>query len=67
MGSGSSPPLWSVIEPAKRSCSSRRTAESVVAGWLGVETRWLLNTDETAPVHGLRRDDFVTLRLSRYF
>lgn len=32
-----------------------------------VEARWLLNTDETAPLHGLRRDDFVTLRLSRYF
>lgn len=32
-----------------------------------VEARWLLNTDETAPLHGLRRDNFVTLRLSRYF
>ena len=32
-----------------------------------LQTRWFLNTDKTAPVHGLRRDDFVTLGLSRYF
>jgi hypothetical protein len=32
-----------------------------------LQARWLVNTDETAPLHGVRRDDFVTLRLSRYF
>lgn len=32
-----------------------------------LEARWLLNTDATAPLHGIRRDDFLTLRLSRYF
>ena len=33
----------------------------------GLEARWLINTDETAALHGLRQDDFVTLRLARYF
>ena len=32
-----------------------------------VEGRWLLNTDPATPLHGLRRDDSLTLRLSRYF
>ena len=32
-----------------------------------LEARWFVNTDATGPVHGLRRDDFVSLRLSRYF
>ncbi len=32
-----------------------------------LEARWLMNTDEGSPLHGLRRDDFVTLRLSRHF
>ena len=34
---------------------------------VALEARWFMNTDATAPVHGLRRDDFVSLRLSRYF
>ena len=33
----------------------------------GLEGRWLINTDQTAPLHGLRDDDFLTLRLSRFF
>ncbi len=32
-----------------------------------LEARWLFNTDADAPVHDLRRDDFLTLRLSRFF
>lgn len=32
-----------------------------------VEARWLLNTDALAPVHDLRRDDFLALRVSRFF
>lgn len=32
-----------------------------------LEARWLFNTDASAPVHDLRRDDFLTLRLSRFF
>ncbi len=32
-----------------------------------LEGRWLINTDPTAPLHGLRDDDFLTLRLSRFF
>ena len=36
--------------------------------WIaGLEGRWLLNTDRQAPLHGLRDDDFLTLRLSRFF
>ena len=36
--------------------------------WVGaVEMRLLLNTDATAPLHTLRRDDFLTLSLSRFF
>lgn len=32
-----------------------------------VEGRWLLDTDRSAPLHGLRQDDTLTFRLSRYF
>ena len=32
-----------------------------------VEARWLLNTNRAALLHGLRQDDFLTFRLSRYF
>ncbi len=36
--------------------------------WVGaLEVRVLLNTDVSAPLHSLRRDDFVTFRMSRYF
>ena len=36
--------------------------------WIAtLEGRWLINTDQTAPLHGLRDDDFLTLRLSRFF
>lgn len=44
-------------------------AERRVGGrWVAeLEARWLLNTDATAPLHGIRRDGFLTLRLSRYF
>ena len=36
--------------------------------WIAaLEGRWLLNTDRQALLHGLRQDDFLTLRLSRYF
>ena len=36
--------------------------------WIAtLEARWLMNTDASAAVHGLRSDDFLTLRLSRYF
>jgi len=36
--------------------------------WLTeLQARWLANTDASAPLHGFRRDDFVTLQLSRYF
>ena len=36
-------------------------------GIAALEARWFMNTDATGPVHGLSRDDFVSLRLSRYF
>lgn len=32
-----------------------------------IEARSFLNTDATAPLHGFRRDHFLTLRLSRFF
>ncbi len=32
-----------------------------------IEVRAFMNTDEMGPLHGLRRDDFMTIRLSRYF
>ncbi|MCG8467369.1 MAG: hypothetical protein MJB57_04065, partial [Gemmatimonadetes bacterium] len=32
-----------------------------------LEVRILANTDEAGPIHGLRQDDFLTLRLSRFF
>ena len=36
--------------------------------WIAeVEARWLLNTNPSALLHGLRQDDFLTIRLSRYF
>ena len=36
--------------------------------WVGaLEMRLLLNTDITAPLHTLRRDDFLTFSLSRFF
>ncbi len=36
--------------------------------WVGsVEMRVILNTDTTAPLHTLRRDDFLTFSLSRFF
>ena len=36
--------------------------------WTGaVEMRLILNTDITAPLHTLRRDDFLTFSLSRFF
>ena len=36
--------------------------------WTGtLEMRLLLNTDNTAPLHALRRDDFLTFSLSRFF
>lgn len=44
--------------------AARRVRDRWVAE---LETRWLLNTDPTTPLHGIRRDDFLTLRLSRYF
>ncbi len=44
--------------------AERRFGDSWV---VEVEARRLLNTDEPAPLHGLRRDDFVTLGLTRYF
>jgi hypothetical protein len=35
--------------------------------WVGaLEMRWLLNTDITAPLHTLRKDDFLTFTLSRF-
>ena len=34
---------------------------------VGLEGRWLLNTEHPAPLHGLRQDDVLTLWLSRYF
>ena len=38
------------------------------ARWVAtLEGRVLLNTNAQAPIHGLRRDDFLTLRLSRFF
>ncbi|MEN8145701.1 MAG: hypothetical protein ABFS14_12210 [Gemmatimonadota bacterium] len=44
--------------------AERRIRNSWVAEF---EARILLNTDASAPLSGLRRDDFLTLRLSRYF
>ena len=44
--------------------AERRFSDRWVAA---LEARWFMNTDATAPVHGLRRDDLVSLRLSRYF
>ncbi len=36
--------------------------------WIvALEARAFMNTDPSTPVHTLRRDDFVSLRLSRYF
>jgi len=36
--------------------------------WVGaLEMRLILNTDNTAPLHTLRRDDFLTFSLSRFF
>jgi len=36
--------------------------------WVGsVETRLILNTDISAPLHTLRQDDFLTFTLSRFF
>ncbi len=36
--------------------------------WIGaVEMRLLLHTDHTAPLHTLRRDDFLTFSVSRFF
>ena len=36
--------------------------------WVGAfEMRVLLNTDATAPLHTLRKDDFLTFSLSRFF
>ena len=36
--------------------------------WVGtLEMRFLLNTDITAPLHTLRRDDFLTFSLGRFF
>jgi hypothetical protein len=36
--------------------------------WVGsVEMRLFLNTDVTAPLHTLRKDDFLTFSLSRFF
>ena len=36
--------------------------------WIGaLEMRLLLNTDVTAPLHTLRKDDFLTFSLSRFF
>ncbi len=36
--------------------------------WIvALEARGFINTDPTTPVHDLRRDDFVSLSLSRYF
>ena len=32
-----------------------------------LEMRLLLNTDITAPLHTLRRDDFLTFSLNRFF
>jgi hypothetical protein len=32
-----------------------------------LEARWLFQTAEGGPTHGLRRDDVLTLRVSRYF
>ena len=38
------------------------------ARWVGaVEMRVLLNTDFTAALHTIRRDDFMTFSLSRFF
>ena len=32
-----------------------------------LEARALVNTDALGPAHGIRRDDFLTIPLSRYF
>ncbi len=42
----------------------RRLSDRWIAA---LEARAFMNADPTAPTHGLRRDDFVSLRLSRYF
>jgi hypothetical protein len=44
--------------------AERRFSDRWIAA---LEARWFMNTDATGPIHGLRRDDFVSLRLSRYF
>lgn len=44
---------------AQRRLASRWTVE--------LEGRWFQNTDPAGPLFGLRRDDFVTLRVSRHF
>ncbi len=44
--------------------AERRLSDRWIAA---LEARGFMNTDPTAPVHSLRRDDFVSLRLSRYF
>ena len=36
--------------------------------WIAaLQGRWLINTDPTAPLHELRDDSLLTLRLSRFF
>ena len=36
--------------------------------WIAaLQGRWLINTDPTAPLHGLRDDSLLTLRLSPLF
>ena len=44
--------------------SERRLGDRWVAA---LEARWLLNEVANTPLNGLRRDDSMTLRLSRYF
>ena len=44
--------------------AERRIGERWVAT---LEMRLLLNTDIAAPLHTVRRDDFLTLSLSRFF